>query len=102
MRKSVITYTMVAVVIVPVEIIKLNLHKIPFILLVMFQQIVINGHIAMEREAQIADAPRLTLLHQPGQQAIVEVAFAKVVQPPAAHGMQEQVVHIIGLVYSVL
>ena len=62
----------------------------------MVQHPVIDGHIAVEREAQVADASCLSLLHQPVQQSVVQIALVQVLHA-AAYRVQQQVVNVIRL-----
>ncbi len=61
------------------------------------QHIVEDRYIAVEREAQVAYASLLALLHQPVQQSVVQEALAQVVHPATAYAVQQQIVDIVGL-----
>ena len=62
--------------ILPVEVVELNLYKIPVVasFIVPFQEHIENRHIAVIREAKVADASSLLLFHQPVEDAVVHIA----------------------------
>ena len=74
--------------IVPVNIVCLNLHEVPVIFVVMCQSPVEDSHIPMEGEAEVADASCLTLLHEPVKEAVVEVALMYWSHATAADAVQ--------------
>ena len=81
---------------VPVQVVQLYLHKVPMILLVGGDDLVEDILQAVEREAQVAYASCLTLLHQEVHDAVVDVASLELVHV-AAHGVQQVVVDVVDL-----
>ena len=83
--------------VVPVDVVGLNLHEVPVILVVVCEGPVEDGDVAMEREAEVADAACFTLFHEPVEQSVVEVALMDRPHASAADAVQEQIVDVVGL-----
>ena len=85
----------------PVEVIQLDLHKVPLVFVVVGQQMVEHGDFAMIGESQVADKALLALLHEVVQDAVVDVAlheqFHRLLTGAATDGMQQHVVDIVDL-----
>ena len=85
----------------PIQVVELNLDKIPLVLVVVVQQIVKHGNFAMIGETQIADDAFLALLHQVVEDAVVDIAlpeqFHGLLAGAAANGVQQHVVDVIDL-----
>ena len=81
----------------PVDIVQLDLDKIPVHLLVHGQDLVEDLLRPVEREAQVADAARLTLLHQVVDHPVLDVAGTEGLDAPIADRVQQVIVEIIGL-----
>ena len=81
----------------PVDIVQLDLDKIPVHLLVHGQDLVEDLLRPVEREAQVADAARLTLLHQVVDHPVLDVAGPEGLDAPVADRVQQVIVEIIGL-----
>ena len=82
--------------IVPVQVVQLYLHEVPVIFVVTAQHLVEHRFLPVEREAEVADAASLTLLHQEVHHAVVHVASIELVHT-AADGVQQVVVQIVHL-----
>ena len=67
------------------------------ILVVVCQSPVIDCHVAVEGEAEVADASCFALLHEPVEQAVVEVALMHRPHASAADAVQQEVVDVVGL-----
>ena len=67
------------------------------VLVVVRQGPVEDGNVAVEREAEVADAACLALLHEPVEQSVVEVALVHGPHATAADAVQEEVVDVVGL-----
>ena len=97
---QVLSATRAVGIVMPVAVVGLYLYEVPVILLVVLEQPVEDSHVTVEREAQIPDASCLALLHEPLQQAVVEVALVQCLHASTAHGMQQEVIYIVGLQVS--
>ena len=61
----------------PVKVVELYLHKVPMILVVLRQQVVVEFHVAMERESKIAYASCLPFFHKEIENAVVHVSVVE-------------------------
>ena len=85
----------------PVEIIQLNLHEVPVILVVIGQQVVKHGNLTMIGEAQIADNAFLALLEQVVENTIINISLSEklhgLLASATTDGMQQHVIDVIDL-----
>ena len=81
--------------VLPVHIVHLDLHEVPVVLVVQGHHVVEALLVAVEGEAEVADAPRLALLDEEVHDAAVLEAALVVFQ--VADGVQQVVVDVVGL-----
>ena len=67
------------------------------IFFVMSHRPVEYSYISVEGEAEVTYSSSLSLLHEPVEQAVVEVSFVYRLHASATDGVQEQVVDVVGL-----
>ena len=82
--------------IVPVQVVQLYLYEIPVVLVVQGHNLVEDFLLAVEREAEVADAASLALLHEEVHHAVVHIACVELLHS-AAHSVQQIVVEIVHL-----
>ena len=80
----------------PIDIIHLDLHEIPMIFLMELHELVENLLPAMERKAEIADTPCLTLLQKEIKQAVVYIPLLETLETGSPDGMKQIIIEIIG------
>ena len=83
----------------PVEIVELNLHEIPFVFVVLRQKIVEHGDIAVIGEAEVTDASRLALLKQIVEHAVVDITATERLHAVVAHAdsVEKKIVYVVDL-----
>ena len=81
----------------PIEVVHLNLGKVPVVLVLMVEQEVKHAHVTMVGEAQVADASRLALPQQELEQAVVQEAPLEGVHPAAANAMEQIIIDMVDL-----
>ena len=101
--RSVRVTRVIALGIMPVEVVELDLHEIPMVLafVMPFEQHIEDTHIAVVGETEITDASFLFLLHKPIEDAVVHIAGVKGLKGvfsscAATDTMQQQVIHVVG------
>ena len=77
----------------------LNLHKVPFVFVVVCEQIVEHRHIAVIGETEVAYSACLTLGEQEVEHAVVDIPFAQHLHAVVAHthGVEQIIVDVIRL-----
>ena len=82
----------------PIQIVELNLHKVPFIDIVFREQIVKDLDVAMIRETQILYSSLFTFLKKEIQKTIVYISSLIILHAIAyANSVEQQIVNIIYL-----
>ena len=81
----------------PIDIIELDLHKVPFYFIVPGKQIVKDFDISMIRKTEITDAPRRTFADQKIEYAIVQIASFHGFHSAHTDAMKQHIIKIIYL-----
>ena len=81
----------------PIDIVELNLHKIPMHLFVHGQHLIENRNRPVKRKSQIADSSRFTLLHQKIEHAVIDISSPEGLNTAIPDRMQQIIIDIIHL-----
>ena len=81
----------------PVDVVHLDLAEVPLVLAVALEAPLEHLGVAVEGEAEVADALLLAQFHAPVERAVLEVALREGLEPAVADGVEEVVVDVVGL-----
>ena len=81
-----------------VHIVQLDLHEIPFELIVSGEQVIEHFHISVVGKAQMPDTSRFPFFKQKVEQSVIEKTLhQKGHTTPNTHDMEQVIIEVIGL-----
>ena len=79
----------------PIEVVHLNLGKIPVVLVLVIEQVVKHADVTVVGEAQVTNASGLALPQQELEQAIVEEAGFECINSASANAMEQIIIDML-------